>query len=57
MRTLESVCGFPSKAALSSCVFLDKGCFFSVSQFCTSKMGVRTVSPSLGCCKCEMDCL
>ena len=56
MCTLESVCGFPSKAALSSCVFLDKGCFFSVSQFCTSKMGVRTVSPSLGCCKCEMDC-
>ena len=48
--------GFPSKAALSSCVFLDKGCFFSVSKFCTSKMGVRTVSTSLGCSKCEMGC-
>ena len=48
--------GFPSKAALRSCVFLTKGCFFSVSQFCRTKMGVRTLSTSLGSCKCEMGC-
>ena len=54
MSTRVSVGGFPSKAALRSCVFLDKGCFFSVSQFCWAKMGVRAVSTSLGCYTCDM---